>query len=317
MEAGTIILLIKIIIAIIILINLILVYVNLDRLKRQQINEAVCEINVLTEQELYRSKNNNKQVLSPPGGVLIFFSIILLILFWSVYFLTLIQKENPLLLTLIITIVLILIIVYISKLIKSKIDYNKLKIELTEIFNTTCTNTGSKKFISQFKDLDTALQNSIITKYIKRKQLEGNLYTKTRAISDLEKLLNSSGGINVDNFIKNINIQHDLKLLNESYHNWIAKNCYANNGTSNSDTKLRNFKNYISFRYNDILVNNISNVRTIIILHWILIVFFLYPFILTLNISDFYYIILGVILLLLFLAFLLYTILVRTTEIII
>lgn len=262
------------------IVTLILLYLGFAKLSYNYFNEYHCNKTQLTEQDRIRYQYKDKNIISNYIVLLILYSIITITVFVYILFNNLINRTlKNFVYPLILLVTVIVLIVLISSMITNKFNYTQLKTELKKIFNDTC----STKFVTGFDSLDSNIKNSILKKYKKKLQndIPGAIYTTDEVENKLKTEIGTSDLVNnLDNFIKFLNIPGDLDLINNSYHNWIATNCYDRDTGISLTTQLKTDKRYITVRYEDTFASDLTSFKNIINLNWFLIVFILLPIIL-------------------------------------
>jgi len=262
------------------ILNLIFLYINFYNVKVDFVSEVKCDKdNTKMEEDRLRYKYKNSDfikyefILYASISIVLLSSFVILVIN-NLFKLTLDNIANPLLIFIFAVIILVLLFSFG----KIKLDYIKLNKELTDVINSTCNN---KKFATTFSTLDNSIKKSIIKKYTKKLELENpnTIYTTNDVETALSNKIDTGVIMDVDKLIEVLNIPYDLKLINDSYHAWIVNTCYDNSGKPNNELtpRIKNYRNYINFRYENNIEKDINLLKSIINLSWIILVVALIP----------------------------------------
>lgn len=281
---------------------LIVIYVGYYDVSIQHLSNAYCDDSALLMEE-ETSRFNLKGM--PKGRFYFLFAllILLLVIYISLFVLKILNSYNILIQFIVPTnwltffIIWALIGLLIAYMFSYKsipfMDYNTFSKNVGNIFQQNDECDGDT-FADKFNDLPPSIQNSIMTRYRKKKEKDfpNDVFTDDDIKTDLNKELGTGTQLK-ENIHKYLNIPNDVKLLNDEYQNWLRETSQKMNArnevsvdTPNSCSKLIGKDPLVLD-----LVNNSSaymaNIKSLIAITWILIAVIAYPLYSNHNLSKY------------------------------
>ena len=172
-------------------------------------------------------------------------------------------------------------------------DYNTFSKNVGNIFgqNNEC---DGDTFADRFDDLPPSIQNSIMTRYRKKKEKDfpNDVFTDDDIKTDLNKELGTGTQLK-ENIHKYLNIPNDVKLLNTEYQKWLRETSQKMNARNEDAIDVENSCSRLMGKdpLQVDLVNNSSaymaNIKSLIAITWILIAVIAYPLYSNHNLSKY------------------------------